>query len=76
MQAMRAGTLGDCAVYGDHPCGIGMAEVQCLGKAKTLQARRDIPGVEGVAEVMTALPVLIPLVYILMRKLRVSEGQL
>ena len=30
----------------------------------------------GVAEVMTALPVLIPLVYILMRKLRVSEGQL
>jgi multiple sugar transport system permease protein len=30
----------------------------------------------GVAEVMTALPVLVPLVYILMRKLRVSEGQL
>ena len=30
----------------------------------------------GVAEVMTALPVLIPLVYILMRKLRVSEAQL
>jgi multiple sugar transport system permease protein len=30
----------------------------------------------GVAEVMTALPLLIPLVYILMRKLRVSEGQL
>jgi multiple sugar transport system permease protein len=30
----------------------------------------------GVASVMTALPVLIPLVYILMRKLRVSEGQL
>jgi multiple sugar transport system permease protein len=30
----------------------------------------------GVAAVMTALPVLIPLVYILMRKLRVSEGQL
>jgi multiple sugar transport system permease protein len=30
----------------------------------------------GVAEVMTALPVLLPLVYILMRKLRVSEGQL
>jgi multiple sugar transport system permease protein len=30
----------------------------------------------GVAEVMTALPVLIPLVYILMRKLRMSEAQL
>jgi multiple sugar transport system permease protein len=30
----------------------------------------------GVAEVMTALPVLVPLVYILMRKLRVSDGQL
>jgi multiple sugar transport system permease protein len=30
----------------------------------------------GVAEVMTALPVLIPLVYILMRKLRTSEAQL
>jgi hypothetical protein len=29
-----------------------------------------------VAEVMTALPVLIPLVYILMRKLRMSEAQL
>src|ERR1700691_150527 len=29
----------------------------------------------GVAEVMTALPVLIPLIFILMRKLRVSEGQ-
>ncbi|HUB47189.1 MAG TPA: sugar ABC transporter permease [Acetobacteraceae bacterium] len=30
----------------------------------------------GVATVMSALPVLIPLVYILMRKLRPSEGQL
>jgi multiple sugar transport system permease protein len=30
----------------------------------------------GVAEVMTALPVLIPLVYLLMRKLRMSEAQL
>jgi multiple sugar transport system permease protein len=30
----------------------------------------------GVAEVMTALPVLIPLVYVLMRKLRMSEAQL
>lgn len=30
----------------------------------------------GVAEVMTALPVLIPLVYLLMRKLRMSEVQL
>jgi len=30
----------------------------------------------GVATVMTALPVLIPLVFILMRKLRPSEGQL
>jgi multiple sugar transport system permease protein len=30
----------------------------------------------GVAEVMTALPVLIPLVFILMRKLRPAEGQL
>jgi multiple sugar transport system permease protein len=30
----------------------------------------------GVANVMTALPVLIPLVFILMRKLRPSEGQL
>jgi multiple sugar transport system permease protein len=30
----------------------------------------------GVANVMTALPVLIPLVFILMRKLRMSEGQL
>ena len=30
----------------------------------------------GVAEVMTALPVLIPLIFILMRKLRMSEGQL
>jgi multiple sugar transport system permease protein len=30
----------------------------------------------GVAEVMTALPLLIPLVYILMRKLRMSEAQL
>jgi multiple sugar transport system permease protein len=30
----------------------------------------------GVAEVMTALPVLIPLIYILMRKLRMSEVQL
>jgi len=30
----------------------------------------------GVAEVMTALPVLIPLVYILMRKLRMSENEL
>jgi multiple sugar transport system permease protein len=30
----------------------------------------------GVANVMTALPVLVPLVFILMRKLRPSEGQL
>jgi multiple sugar transport system permease protein len=30
----------------------------------------------GVAAVMTALPVLIPLIFILMRKLRMSEGQL
>jgi multiple sugar transport system permease protein len=30
----------------------------------------------GVATVMTALPVLIPLVFILMRKLRMKEGQL
>ena len=30
----------------------------------------------GVAEVMTALPVLIPLIFILMRKLRMSEQQL
>jgi multiple sugar transport system permease protein len=30
----------------------------------------------GVAEVLTALPVLIPLVYLLMRKLRMSEVQL
>lgn len=30
----------------------------------------------GVAEVMTALPVLIPLIFVLMRKLRMSEGQL
>src|SRR5579864_168537 len=30
----------------------------------------------GVAAVMSALPVLIPLIFILMRKLRVSEGQL
>ncbi len=30
----------------------------------------------GVATVMTALPLLIPLVYILMRKLRMKEGQL
>ncbi len=30
----------------------------------------------GVAEVMTALPVMIPLVFLLMRKLRMSEGQL
>jgi multiple sugar transport system permease protein len=30
----------------------------------------------GVAEVMTALPVLLPLVFILMRKLRITEGQL
>src|ERR1700746_3360234 len=30
----------------------------------------------GVAEVMTALPVLIPLIFILMRKLRMKEGQL
>jgi multiple sugar transport system permease protein len=30
----------------------------------------------GVATVMTALPVLIPLVFVLMRKLRMSEGQL
>jgi hypothetical protein len=29
-----------------------------------------------VAEVMTALPVLIPLIFVLMRKLRMSEGQL
>jgi multiple sugar transport system permease protein len=31
---------------------------------------------QGVATVMTALPVLIPLVFILMRKLRMKEGQL
>ena len=30
----------------------------------------------GVAEVMTALPIMIPLVFILMRKLRMSERQL
>ncbi len=30
----------------------------------------------GVAEVMTALPVMIPLVFLLMRKLRMSEKQL
>ncbi len=31
---------------------------------------------QGVATVMSALPILIPLVYLLMRKLRMSEGQL
>jgi multiple sugar transport system permease protein len=30
----------------------------------------------GVATVMSAIPVLVPLVFILMRKLRMSEGQL
>jgi multiple sugar transport system permease protein len=30
----------------------------------------------GVAEVMTALPLMVPLVYVLMRKLRVSGQQL
>jgi hypothetical protein len=31
---------------------------------------------QGVATVMSALPLLIPLVVLLMRKLRMSEGQL
>ena len=40
-----------------------------------LRLHRRLPRL-GVATVMSALPVLIPLVFCLMRKLRMSEGQL